>query len=140
MLRRRLLQGTAQPQLCHCRTVVATRVSSRVVASTSRATRTNVQPGHQLWWAPRVSDHCSKLARSARPRWLSIDGGSSRSKAPIGTSGEDEERDGTETKKKSGWRDMDPTLVKHGTLYCPLLCQVRHTKTLHGLPARSHDA
>jgi len=46
-----------------------------------------------------------------RPRWQSTGAGASRSAAPVGASGGGED---PEPKKKAGWRDMDPTLVKHG--------------------------
>ncbi len=49
-----------------------------------------------------------------RLRWQSTRGGASRSAAPVGPSGDGNGGEDPDSKKKSGWRDMDPTLVKHG--------------------------
>ncbi len=94
MLCRRLLQGTAaRPRLCQCSAVAAPRTSLP----------------SQLRWAPRADRRCS-----VRARWLSTGGGPPRSAAPVRPSGDDDGAEDLDSKKKSGWRDMDPMLVKHG--------------------------
>ena len=96
MLSRRLLHGAASPRLCQCSAVRAPRA---------------ILPGQQLWWVARAGRSRRALGGGVRPRWQSTGAGASRSAAPVGASGGGEDPD---PKKKAGWRDMDPTLVKHG--------------------------
>lgn len=94
--RRRLLQDAASLRLCQCR-------------GPPQAT---FKPS-QIWRVPRAGERCSAVG-SRRIRWLSTQPGNSRSAAPLGTSSNKDERDNPDPDKKTGWRDMDRTLVKHG--------------------------
>ena len=106
MLHRRLLQDAASTRLCQCTAVRAPRA---------------ILPGQQLWWVARAGRSRRALGGGLRPRWQSTGGGASHSAAPVGASGGDEDPD-SKKKKKAGWRDMDPTLVKHGAQQHRLPC------------------